>query len=221
MTELNLLDLNIGGKGVNDTIVTLNTVSSLVSVHKGYQDPIPVEVPGPPQFTVLSGELHQADLEAVNKDLLKMQIRDAKHVECLIALTIFGQYAVMKAIKYKDMSYIEGIGFEKAKKPGGNRKAKPEGPIGAPDHFTVGYGAISGTVIFKFGKVKGAAHYDVQVCYTDPNNEESWALAATFINTRHMQMGGYEPGKYCMFRVRCLGAAGYGPWTQVVKIMMI
>ena len=69
--------------------------------------------------------------------------------------------------------------------------------------------------------VKGAAHYDVYYCLGDPNDEASWYLAATFVNTRDTRITGLEPGKMYLFRVHCLGADGFGPWSNVIKIMVI
>ena len=218
---LDLLELNLIGLSTNDMIVKLGTTADLVSVHQGYQDKLPDEVSGPPQFRVLAEELRQTDLDAVNKDRLKIIKRDEKHQESAVALAIFGQFAVMKATKHKDTSYIDNIGYDRKKKGIGN-KTTNHGPLGAPRTFSVKHEPDnSGSLLFKVAKVTGAAHYDIQLCLGDPINEDSWSLAATFVNTRNMRIAGLEPGKVYMFRVRCLGAAGFGPWSNVIKIMVI
>lgn len=219
MAYLNMLEPPIG-LSVNDMIVKLGTVADLVSIHPGYQDEFPKEVPGPPEFRALAGELHLLDQESANKDRLKMALKAEKHFESATALTLFGQFAVMKAIKYKDMSYIERIGLDRKLKQTG-KKALHHGPIGAPDPFAAKHGPDSGSLLFKVGKQKGAAHYDIWSCLGDPNNQDSWSLAATFLNTRNMRIDGLEPGKVYFFRVRCLGATGFGPWSSIIKIMVI
>jgi hypothetical protein len=219
MAYLNMLEPTIG-LGVNDMIVKLGTVADLVSIHPGYQDEFPKEVPGPPDFRVLAGELHLLDQESINKDRLKMALKAEKLFESATALTLFGQFAVMKAIKYKDMSYIDRIGLDRKIKHTG-KKAIHHGPIGAPGQFAAKHGPDSGSILFKVGKQNGAAHYDIWSCLGDPNNEDSWSLAATFLNTRNMRIDGLEPGKVYMFRVRCLGATGFGPWSSIIKIMVI
>lgn len=219
MAYLNMLEPTIH-LSTNDMIVKLGTVADLVSLHPGYQEEFPKEVPGPPELRILAGELHQLDQESVNKDRLKMAQKAEKHQESAIALTLFGQFAVMKAIKYKDMSYLDGIGLDRKKKHNGN-KAVHHGPIGAPDPFAARHGSDSGSVFFKVGKQKGAAHYDIWSCLGEPNNEDSWSLAATFLNTRNMRIDGLEPGKVYFFRVRCLGATGFGPWSSIIKIMVV
>ena len=217
---LDLLELNLNGS-INDTVVRLVTVADLVSAHPGYQEKFPDEVPGPPRWRELAVELRQADQEAANKDHLKVALKVEKHQECVIALTIFAQFAVMKTIKYKDTSYIDNIGFDRKKKNAGNSKAMNHGPLGAPKTFSVRHGPESRSLVFKVSKLKGAAHYDIHLCLGDPNNEDSWSLAATFVNTRNMLIDGLEPGKVYMFRVRCLGPSGFGAWSNVIKIMVI
>jgi hypothetical protein len=217
--ELDLLEYNVSGLGINDMVVKLGTVADLVSAHAGYQN-LPDEVPGPPQFRALAGELHQADQDAVNKDRLKLALRAEKHKDSAVSLTMFGQFAVMRAIKNKDTSYLDNIGFERKKKNVKNKTAH-NGPLGAPGSFAVLHGPVSGSVVFRVGRLAGAAHYDVHSCLGDPNNEDSWSLAATFVNTRNMRIDGLEPGKVYQFRVRCLGASGFGPWSNIVKIIVI
>ena len=221
IATLDLLELKLTDLNINDMIVRLTTVADLVSAHQGYQDKFPDEVPGPPQFRVHAEELHQADQEAVNKDRLKLAKRAEKLLECAVSLTIFGQFAVMKAVKYNDTSYLDEIGLDRKIKKAKNSKAAFHGPLGAPDPFTVKHGPVSGSVLFKARKVKWAAHYDVYLCLGDPNNEESWSWATTFLNTRHMQLDGLEPGKVYMFRARCLGPDGFGVWSNIIKIMVV
>ena len=221
LAALDLLELKLTDHNINDMIVRLSTVADLVSVHHGYQDKFPNEVPGPPEFRVHAEEVHQADLEAANKDRLKLARRAEKLQECAMSLTLFGQFAIMKAIKYNDTSYIDNIGLDRKVKKVKNAKATFHGPIGAPDPFSVKHGPNSGSVLFKARKVKWAAHYDVYYCLGDPNDEASWTLATTFLNTRNMLLEGLEPGKVYMFRARCLGPDGFGVWSNIIKIMVV
>jgi hypothetical protein len=221
LPQLDLLELSrITGLSINDLIVTLGTVADLVEAHKGYQDKLPDEVSGPAKLRTLAAELHQADQEAVNKDRLKLAKCKEKQLEAIISLQIFGQFAIMRAVSRRDTSYLDNIGIDRKKSPGSKRSIF-QGPIGAPEVFTVKHGPNSGTLNFKIGSVKWAAHYDVYVCYGDPNDEASWKLAATFVNTRHTQIEGLVPGSVPLFRVRCLGPEGYGPWSNIIKIMVI
>lgn len=217
---LDLLNFNMAGS-VNDMVVKLGTVADLVTIHPGYQDPLPKEVSGPPEFRILAVDLHQLDQEAVNQDRLKRAQRLAKYMEAEVALVVFGQFAVMKAVKNNDTSFIDNIGFERKKKRSLPNRSANHGPVGAPEPCAVFHGPESGSVQFRFSRVKGAVSYDVYSCLGDPTNENSWTLAATFISTRSMRIDGLEPGKVYMFRVHCLGATGFGPWSNIIKIMVI
>ena len=108
------------------------------------------------------------------------------------------------------------------KKPNtASKRSVFQGTIGAPQVFTVKHGPNSGTLSFKIGSVKWAAHYDVYICYGDQNSEAAWSLAATFVNTRNTQISGLEPGKVPLFRVQCLGPEGLGPFSNTSKIMVL
>jgi hypothetical protein len=220
IAQLNLLAPIAIGLSVNDMVVKLGTVADLVSVHEGYQDPFPKEVPGPPRFRELAVELHQADLEAANKDRLKMAKKVEKQTEAVVSLTIFGQFAVMKAIKYNDTSYLDNIGLDRRMNVVSLKSALHE-QVGTPEIFTVRRGSVTGRLVFKVSAVKGAAHYDIYSCCGDPNDEGSWSLADTFVNTRDIHLDGLDPGKVYYFRVRCLGANGFGPWSTTIKIMVV
>jgi hypothetical protein len=218
--QLDLLDLNMNGLSVNDMVVKLGTVADLVEAHRGYQDKLPNEVPGPPEFRVLAVDLHQADQESTFKDRLKLAQRGAKFQDSVVALTIFGQFAVMKATKYKDTSYLDNLGFDRKKRNTGTNKATYQGPLGFPGTFSVKHGLASGSLLFKVGKIKGAALYEIFVCLGDPNDEGSWSLAASFLNTRQMQIDGLVLAKTYLFRMRALVSSGYGPWSNIVKIIV-
>jgi hypothetical protein len=220
LAPMNLLKLNFSELGTNDMVVMLGTVADQVEVHPGYQQ-LPDYVFGPIQFRALASELHQADQDAANRDNAKIALKNAKMLECAVALTAFGQFAIMKTLRHKDTSYIENIGFQRQNTNNRLKKTANQGPIGYSNPFSVRQEPVSGAVKFKAGKVPGAAHYDVYMCIGDPNNESCWILAATFINTRHMRIEGLQPGTIYHFRVRCLGANGYGPWSNIIKIMVV
>ena len=142
-------------------------------------------------------------------------------LESIISLQLFGQFAIMRAVSRKDMSYLDNIGIDRKKSSTAGKRSVFQGPIAAPQVFTVKHGPNSGTLSFKIGSVKWAAHYDVYACYGDPNDEASWKLAATFVNTRNTQISGLEPGKVPLFKVQCLGPEGFGPFSNIIKIMVL
>ena len=222
VAQIDLLELSrITGLSINNLIVKLGTVAELVEAHQGYQDKLPEEVPGPPRMRALAQELHQADQAAINKDRAMLAKCKELQMESIICLQLFGQFAIMRAVSRKDMSYLDNIGIDRKKLNTANKRSAFHGPIAAPEVFSVKHGPNSGTLSFKIGSVKWAAHYDVYVCYGDPNNEAAWSLAATFVNTRNTQISGLEPGKVPLFKVQCLGPEGFGPFSNIIKIMVL
>lgn len=205
---------------VNDTIVMLGTVAESVSVHPLYQESLPTEVAGAERLRELAAQLQRAQAEAANKDIVKVAALQQLHKESVVTLKVFGHFAIIRAIKHNDPSYMEHLGLPLKKRNSSNR-ATYHGAIGAPTSLSVKHGPDSGSVVLKVAKVQWAAHYDIELCQGDPTNEESWIHAGTFVNTRNMRIDGLEPGKIYMFRVRCLGPNGFGPYSTIVKIMVI
>jgi len=220
LPELDPLELNTIDLSTNDMVIRLGTLADLIDAHHGYGDDLPEEVFGSARFRALATELHQTAQEAVNKDTAKVAKKHEKHKEAAVAIAVFGQFAVMRSIHKKDPSYLDNLGFvRKVRRTGKKTACAPH--LTSPDPFSVKHGPESRSLVFKIGALKWASHYDVYACLGDPNDEGSWFLAATFFNTRNTQIDGLEPGKVCMFRVRGVGAAGFGPWSSIIKIMVV
>ncbi|GFO68229.1 hypothetical protein GMLC_18080 [Geomonas limicola] len=211
---------SLKGMPVNDLIVLLATMGSHISQHERYQDPFMDGVPNGPRFTELSQLLQQAQVEAATKDTAKRAYLEQFIQECIVNIRIFVNFAEIRAARHKDQRYLEGLGLKKKEQKKRNARSS-FGPTGAPERFSVKHGPVSGSLLFMVARVVAAAHYDLEMCMGDPNNDADWHATGTFVTTRNIRLDGLEPGKVYYFRIRCLGPGGFGPWSNIIKIMVI
>jgi len=205
---------------VNDLIVFLAMFGNNILHHEDYQDPFWEEAPDGHHFINLSALVQAAQEEAAGKDINKTAKLEELCQTCVIDVKRFVNYAEMRAARHRDQRYLDGLGLKrKDTKRRASRSAV--GPVGPPERFTVKHGLVSGSVIFQVSKVVGAAHYDLEYCMGDPNNEAEWMAGNTFLNTRHIRQDGLQVAKLYYFRIRCLGPGGFGPWTNVIRIIVV
>jgi len=206
--------------GVNDLIVFLAMFGNHIVHHADYQDPFWEEAPDGHHFINLSALLQAAQEEAAGKDINKLAKLEELCQTCIIDIKRFVNYAEMRAARHRDQRYLDGLGL-KRKEPRRRNSRSALGPVGAPERFSVKHGPVSGSVIFQVSKVVGAAHYDLEYCVGDPNIETDWMAGNTFLNTRSIRQDNLQPAKLHYFRIRCLGPGGFGPWSNVIRIIVV
>ena len=91
----------------------------------------------------------------------------------------------------------------------------PIGTPAAPGNLTAEFGAVDGTSLLNWGSVRGWRSYLVE-CTTNPNGP--WSLVAVTTESQAVATNLVSGTKY-YFRVRALGAAGLGPWSDIAQKM--
>lgn len=75
-------------------------------------------------------------------------------------------------------------------------------------------GDAEGRVILRWKSIKGAKSYEIQVS-VDPITTTSWKAADPSVSTKaSVTLDGLPSGGRCWFRVRAIGSAGAGPWSD-------
>ena len=88
----------------------------------------------------------------------------------------------------------------------------PIGPLAAPQNVVVFAGDNEGSVIVKWEPVRGAMSYQLEHT-TDPNVASSWVNHTNTTRSEALYTG-LVSGTRMWFRVRGLGAAGEGAWSD-------
>ncbi len=110
-----------------------------------------------------------------------------------------------------DATKILTSGFEVRATP------SPVGAMTAPLHLTSSMGDMSGEIDLQWDPVKGAKSYIVE-CRTHGATPGSWTQAKICTSSR-ISVTGLTPGQEYAFRVRAVGSAGEGPWSdETVKM---
>ena len=93
----------------------------------------------------------------------------------------------------------------------------PIGPMAQPQNFRATSGDLTGEIDLQCDAVRGAKSYVVE-CRTHGATPGAWAQAKIVTKSR-TTVGGLTPGQEYAFRIRAVGTAGEGPWSdEAVKM---
>lgn len=112
-----------------------------------------------------------------------------------------------------DLTKLLSSGFDAVKQP------EPAGVLPAPQGVTLKQGTLSGTLVLRSRPVPNAASYEAQQS-TNIAQESAWEDAGAFTAAR-MTLEGLTPGTQYWSRMRAIGAAGPGAWSEPVPAMVL
>lgn len=133
----------------------------------------------------------------LKRDLRVQTLRDL--------LTLLGAY--VQVTSGGDPEKILSTGFKLRKAP------EPVGPLPAPGALQALANRLVGVIDLRWEQVKGRMFYEAQINDGDPLVEANWKALINLSNNAYMATG-LESGKAYSFRVRAVGAAGPGPWSD-------
>lgn len=114
-----------------------------------------------------------------------------------------------------DVAMLEGSGFELSKEPAPRMTEPP----GIPQEFKVARTDISGQVKGSVKKLDGAGALEGWICTGDPAVEANWRHHVTSVLARKIMFTGLTAGTVYYFRVRGIGSAGPGGWSDIAQLM--
>lgn len=91
-------------------------------------------------------------------------------------------------------------------------QAAPVGPPAQPQNLSATAGDNDGEVDMQWDSARGAKTYEIQTS-PDPITATSWQHRST-VTKSSATIGGLPSGTRCWFRVRAVGSAGSGPWSD-------
>lgn len=120
-------------------------------------------------------------------------------------LVLLGAYVQVTSLGDPEKILSAGNPFRKA--------PQPVGLVPAPGNLRAEVSKLVGPLDLRWGRVLGRMFYEGQMNETDPSVEAEWKpLVSQSDNTYSVK--GLTSGKPYFFRVRAVGAAGPGPWSD-------
>ena len=112
-----------------------------------------------------------------------------------------------------DLAVLLTSGFAATKAP------TPAGVLPAPQQVTLTQGTLSGSLDLRGRPVPNAGSYEAQMT-TTIDNADSWESAEQMTSAR-MRLEGLTPGKTYWARLRAIGSAGPGAWSEPVCAIVV
>ncbi len=158
------------------------------------------------QVTAATDAVEVADADVLNnggkKDYLT---RDQRVQELRDLLTLLGAYVQVTSGGDPEKILSAGYGLRKA--------PEPVGPMKQPGDLQAVANKLVGVIDLRWNSVNGRMFYELQMNPGDPLIEANWLPLNNQSNNMYM-VKDLESGKAYSFRVRAVGAAGPGPWSD-------
>ncbi len=191
------------------------TIVTNLTANANYPEPWAVQVATLAQLTTSYTAYLDNYHAAVNHDSLKIALRNSARL--VLTDLLKGLIPYLEMLAQGDTHILATTGYELRKDivHGGSADILP-----APDAFRVTHGAKSGSFDIHLAKLLGAGSYEVQITESDPSIEANWRHATTSLTAAHILLEGLTPGQAYWVRVRGIGTAGAGVWTEPVNLIV-
>ena len=209
--ETNFKELSDG-----DFILKLKSLGILFDVHPAYQTSVPVWVPGGGHFRRHADNLEQA-VAAAATDKSKDEERIGIREQGAKAINFASSYVAMYAAHHQDPGALLNLGLELKHKTY-NRDASKKLPL-KPTKFSAKDDEGVGNMVAFVNNGFGKGSVQLQITDQEPQDEASWRTVGHFYKCR-MEVKGLEPVKRYYLRARFRNAAGNGPWSDVISLVV-
>lgn len=196
--------LALFGKKPNDKIALGATHIAAMTCNANY--PAPTRVPTDAQVQTAQDDLSAAQAAVDAAEIAwkqAIQTRDAKEVVWDTVITARANNC--EAVTPNDAAALQSTGFP-LRSSGG-----PVGALPAPGDFRATPTDNEGVIELRCKRVKGASSYEWECRLHDGN--PPWQAVKTSTTTK-IQATGLTPGAVYAFRVRAIGSAGPGTWSD-------
>jgi hypothetical protein len=177
-----------------------------------------------PNFPTPSPSLETFE-ELVTAAMTAYQAQEAARTASQQATAVLGeQMAALDGALSRIASYVDSVagGDEVTVLSAGLPVRLPSTALGVlpgPETISVRFGVISGTLQVRWAGVRGARAYEVQLT-TDLTRADGWATCA-HVARRSAEVSGLVSGQRYWFRVRAIGSAGLGAWSNPARGMAV
>jgi len=201
---MNKFKLELQKKTVQEKLALGATHTTSMTGNTNY--PVASRVPTDAQLATAQAELDTANAEVDAAEVVwkqKIQVRDAK--EEVWDAVITSRAGFCEALTPNDLAALASTGFPLRGAP------TPIGDLVAPTNLVAAASDHEGEVELSCKTVAGASSYEWQ-CKVH-QDAGTWTAIKTS-TTRRITVTGLTPGTMYAFRVRAIGSAGPGPWSD-------
>ena len=188
-------------------VIFTDSVISKMTNNAEYPTPTPTLASVQTSLTAFQDALAEAKDGGPSKTAAKNAAREVLMTK-LRNLTLYVQMECGD-----DLAVLLTSGFEATKTP------TPAGILPAPQQVTLTQGPLSGTLDLRGRPVSNAGAYEAQKT-TRIDNPGSWESVDQMTAAR-MQIEGLTPGKTYWARIRAIGSAGPGAWSEPVSAIAL
>lgn len=216
LSTLDLLETNLRDLSHADLILAVDHIAEKGAAHSGLQD-VPEDVPGPSVLKELNVDFAATVQAAFNGDRLLGEERDAKWLNLVESVIMWGQHIIMRFKRRKDPSILQNNGFAQKKQVVKKTVSKDVSPV--PSQVRVKHGASSGWLTVLAKRIAGNGSFELRFT-TDPNDEASWTDGGHHTYCQ-MKLNGFVPGTKYYFSLRYHGIGGTSDWCAPVSIIAL
>ena len=196
---------------------TTENILSNLNNHPLVADPIPPPFPNLDQLKAVTDSYRDLYHAAQNGDRVKIAQRNMVRADSQTKFISLANYLENKA--GSNTYLLLDIGFDLRDRAARGTQVGTSTVEAA--NVVVKHGEVTGVVLLKCARVNGAGSYEVQMMEGEASADGNWQNAGSFLHCSRMEIKGLEPGKRYSFRVRVLGANGFGPWSASVSIICL
>lgn len=200
----------------DDFYAKAEAINAALSANPNFPGPWADPLVGPAELNDLFEAYQAAYNAALNKDVVKVSLRKTARAALMVYLRKLAGY--LELVADGDTAKLLTTGYALRGAPG---PGPGPGPLPAPVEFTTRHGPLSGQLIGRARKLRGAGSYELQICIGDPGVEANWKFFAAYVSATRMEISGQTPGVKVWARLRGLSTAGPGKWTDPFGLMVI
>ena len=199
-----------------DFLTKSGTIVSSVTTNINYPEPWLTQVPNLTALALALNEYETAYHDAINKDVIKVGLRDNRRVTLTNMLKQLAPY--FELIAQGSIAKLETTGYDLR-----NDLTHTSGidPLPAPADFQLSRNALPCILDVKVSRLEGAGSYEVQLTELDPLIEANWKHVLSSSTATHIQLDNLIPKKTYWVRVRAIGTNGAGVWTEPLSIVAL
>lgn len=208
---MRVLLTGFGKYTIEKLVVRANAIKDGLTAATWCNDPWPSPFPSKAQVVAAAGDFLAKAALADDGGAGPIANRDVSRGVMEGLLTSAAPY--LQALAAGDLAKLEETGYEISKERATGSPSLP----GAPGNVKLKHGSVTGTLFLGSRAEKGATAYEGQLA-TDPNSDASFTIKVISSGCRKIVFADVTPGVVYYGRVRAIGPAGTGPWSDVAQI---